>query len=97
MSNIRCSKNYTAPYAINPGRSSIDGACERWAGHSANTKLNADCSSSLRRSNDEIAFATRGNFRFKLKARKPIKIGEEIFVYYGDDYQIPESFKIYMS
>jgi hypothetical protein len=86
--------NNTAPYSVQLNRNTIiDGSCKRYVGHNANTKLNADGSSSLQRSNAKISINRRSTYKINLKATKTIKEGDEIFVYYGNEYQIPENYE----
>jgi len=72
----------TAPYAIgiNANRF-IDSACLRGTGSFANTML---------RKNDNNATFSTYRGQASIKATKNIKNGQEIFVYYGNQYNLNE-------
>jgi len=75
---------YTAPYAVGINRNTfIDPACERGVGAFANTKL--------RKNDNNATFSTNPRNRTaSIKATKNIRNGEEIFVYYGNEYNLNE-------
>lgn len=81
----------TAPYAIGLTKTKvIDGACHRYIGQLANTQLRADGQSSLAKSNAVYVASHRSRpYKLFIQASKKIKEGDEIFVYYGEDYSIP--------
>jgi hypothetical protein len=73
--------NKTAPYAVEVGRRVIDSALQRGVGSLANTKPNHN--------NASFSVSTRNNTpSAKVKATKPIKNNQEIFLSYGRSYKL---------
>lgn len=87
--------NITPPYVVElTRRKQVDGACHKYVGQMANTQLGADGKSSLRKSNASISVNHRAMpYKLFIKASKPIKAGDEIFVYYGESYGIPMNYE----
>ena len=75
---------YTAPYVLLVNRDNfIDPACERSVGAFANTKL--------RKNDNNATFSVSNrNGTASIKATKNIRNGDEIFVYYGNQYNLNE-------
>lgn len=73
--------NKTAPYAVEVGRRVIDSALQRGVGSLANTKP--------AHNNATFSVSTRNNIpSAKIKATKPIKNNQEIFLSYGRAYRL---------
>ena len=73
--------NKTAPYAVQVGRRIIDSALQRGVGSLANTRP--------AHNNATFSVSTRNNIpSAKLKATKPIKNNQEIFLSYGPAYAL---------
>ena len=73
--------NKTAPYAVQVGRRIIDSALERGVGSLANTRP--------AHNNATFSVSTRNNIpSAKIKATKPIKNNQEIFLSYGPAYAL---------
>lgn len=81
--------NDTAPYAVTHRRAFIDSACSRGIAAMANGLFRVDGNSmSVRRHNAIIR--VRGNGVW-LKSRREIRDGDEIFVWYGDNFILQDS------
>jgi hypothetical protein len=83
--NRRYSEDHTAPYGIQLKNDTIqDCACNRGIGSIANT------AERKRDNNAEFYIATRPTRQIKLKAKRNILNNTEIFVDYGNEYDIHE-------
>lgn len=75
--------DFTAPYAVEVGKRVIDSALQRGVGSLANTNP--------KKNNATFVVSTRNNIpSAKVKATKPIKNNQEIFLSYGRAYRLHE-------
>ena len=95
--DLRYPGDTTAPYAVDDTRNRyIDGACVRGLGSLANGNFNGG-GYALPWDQHNAEIADRPNREKWIKAIEDIYSGDEIFVYYGDDYFLDDDHRTFRS
>lgn len=83
----RYTANATAPYTVENGNTSYDGALKRYIGHYSNSVFGANGYSKLSGTNASIGIHKQVPW-LKAEIGKTIKPGREILTYYGNQFKL---------